>query len=35
MKNIYNEILKAKSENKKLFAILLDPDKLVLENLTF
>lgn len=33
MKNIYNDILKAKSENKKLLAILLDPDKLVLENL--
>lgn len=33
MTNIYNEILKAKSENKKLLAILLDPDKLILENL--
>jgi phosphoglycerol geranylgeranyltransferase len=33
MKNIYNDILRARSENKKLLAILLDPDKLVLENL--
>jgi phosphoglycerol geranylgeranyltransferase len=33
MTNIYNDILKAKSENKKLLAILLDPDKLILENL--
>jgi len=28
MKNIYSEILKAKSENRKLLAILLDPDKI-------
>ncbi|MFV8324333.1 geranylgeranylglyceryl/heptaprenylglyceryl phosphate synthase [Flavobacterium sp. ZS1P14] len=33
MTEIYNSILKAKSENKKLLAILLDPDKVVLENL--
>jgi len=31
---IYAEILKAKSENRKLLAILLDPDKIVLEDLT-
>jgi putative glycerol-1-phosphate prenyltransferase len=31
MINIYNEILKSKSENKKLLAILIDPDKVVLE----
>ena len=30
---IYNQILQAKSENNKLLAILLDPDKVVLENL--
>ena len=34
MKNIYKDILKAKSENTKLLAILLDPDKVVLENLS-
>jgi phosphoglycerol geranylgeranyltransferase len=34
MKNIYNDILKAKSENKKLLAILLDPDKIGWENLS-
>jgi phosphoglycerol geranylgeranyltransferase len=34
MKNIYNDILKARSENKKLLAILLDPDKIVWENLS-
>lgn len=28
MKNIYNHILKSKSENEKLLAILLDPDKI-------
>jgi phosphoglycerol geranylgeranyltransferase len=33
MTKIYSDILKAKSENKKLLAILLDPDKVVLENL--
>jgi len=32
-KNIYHQILLAKSENRKLLAILLDPDKVVLENL--
>ena len=34
MKNIYKDILKGKSENKKLLAILLDPDKIVWENLS-
>lgn len=34
MTNIYNEILLAKTENKKLLAILLDPDKLAVENLS-
>jgi len=29
MKNIYSEIVKAKSENRKLLAILLDPDKII------
>lgn len=33
MTNIYKDILKAKSENTKLLAILLDPDKVVLENI--
>lgn len=33
MENLYNQILQAKTSNKKLLAILLDPDKLVLENL--
>ncbi|MFE3869842.1 geranylgeranylglyceryl/heptaprenylglyceryl phosphate synthase [Flavobacterium sp. ZS1P70] len=33
MTKIYNDILKFKSESKKLLAILLDPDKVVLENL--
>lgn len=28
MKNIYNEIRRAKSENRKLLAVLLDPDKI-------
>ena len=32
MKNIYQEILNSKKEKKKLLAILLDPDKLHLEN---
>ncbi|RDI57082.1 geranylgeranylglyceryl/heptaprenylglyceryl phosphate synthase [Flavobacterium glaciei] len=32
MTNIYNDILKSKSEKKKLLAILLDPDKVVLES---
>ena len=31
--SIYQEILNSKSENKKLLAILLDPDKLAVENL--
>ncbi|MNQ01623.1 geranylgeranylglyceryl phosphate synthase-like protein [compost metagenome] len=30
---IYSQLLQAKSENKKLLAILLDPDKIVLENI--
>ena len=34
MTNIYKDILKAKSENTKLLAILLDPDKVILENLS-
>ncbi len=34
MTNIYNEILLAKIESKKLLAILLDPDKLAIENLS-
>jgi len=32
MTNIYNEILSAKSENRKLLAILVDPDKVSAEN---
>jgi len=31
--SIYKDILKAKATNKKLLAILLDPDKIILENL--
>lgn len=34
MKNIYQEIVNSKKENKKLLAILLDPDKLKVENLS-
>lgn len=34
MTNIYNDILKAKSDKTKLLAILLDPDKIVWENLS-
>ncbi|MFN3967637.1 geranylgeranylglyceryl/heptaprenylglyceryl phosphate synthase [Flavobacterium sp.] len=34
MKNIYQEIRQAKSDNQKLLAILLDPDKLDLEKAT-
>ena len=34
MTNIYKDILKAKIENTKLLAILLDPDKVVLEDLS-
>ncbi|MFV5686919.1 geranylgeranylglyceryl/heptaprenylglyceryl phosphate synthase [Flavobacterium sp. GB2R13] len=33
MINIYNEIIQSKVESQKLLAILLDPDKVVLENL--
>ena len=32
MTNIYSDILKAKTENRKLLAILLDPDKVDLDN---
>lgn len=35
MTNIYKDILKAKLENKKLLAILLDPDKILWEKLDF
>jgi len=34
MINIYNEILIAKSEAKKLLAILIDPDKVSLESIS-
>ncbi|MFV8368476.1 geranylgeranylglyceryl/heptaprenylglyceryl phosphate synthase [Flavobacterium sp. LB2R40] len=34
MTNIYNEIIQSKVESQKLLAILLDPDKIVWENLT-
>ncbi|PWA04573.1 geranylgeranylglyceryl/heptaprenylglyceryl phosphate synthase [Flavobacterium psychrotolerans] len=33
MPSIYSQILKAKAENRKLLAILLDPDKIVLEQM--
>lgn len=33
MVNIYNEILKSKSENKKLLAILVDPDKVLMKEI--
>ena len=32
-RNIYNQIAQAKLENRKLLAILLDPDKIIWENL--
>lgn len=35
MKNIYQEILNSKKANKKLLAILLDPDKINLENCSY
>lgn len=35
MINIYNAIIQAKTENQKLLAILLDPDKIIWENLEF
>lgn len=35
MTNIYNAIFQAKTENRKLLAILLDPDKIVLEKLEY
>lgn len=34
MKNIYQEILKYKAENKKLLAILIDPDKVAMETIS-
>ncbi|PKP18759.1 MAG: geranylgeranylglyceryl/heptaprenylglyceryl phosphate synthase, partial [Bacteroidetes bacterium HGW-Bacteroidetes-23] len=34
MKKIYQEILQAKAENRKLLAILLDPDKIEMDNLS-
>jgi phosphoglycerol geranylgeranyltransferase len=34
MTSIYNDILKSKIRNQKLLAILLDPDKILLENIT-
>lgn len=33
MKKLYDQILKAKTKNEKLLAILLDPDKIIWENL--
>jgi phosphoglycerol geranylgeranyltransferase len=35
MTNIYNTIVQAKTENRKLLAILLDPDKIIWENLRY
>lgn len=35
MTNIYNAIIQAKTENRKLLAILLDPDKILWENLGY
>jgi len=35
MTNIYNAIIRAKTENRKLLAILLDPDKILWENLGY
>jgi phosphoglycerol geranylgeranyltransferase len=35
MMNIYNAIVQAKTENRKLLAILLDPDKIIWENLEY
>jgi putative glycerol-1-phosphate prenyltransferase len=35
MKNIYNAIVQAKTENRKLLAVLLDPDKIIWENLEY
>jgi phosphoglycerol geranylgeranyltransferase len=34
MTNIYQDIVQSKAENKKLLAILIDPDKIILENVT-
>ena len=33
MTEIYNHILKARENNEKLFAVLIDPDKMVLDNI--
>jgi phosphoglycerol geranylgeranyltransferase len=35
MTNIYNAIIQSKTENRKLLAILLDPDKIIWENLGY
>src|SRR6187402_252716 len=35
MTNIYNAIIQAKTENRKLLAILLDPDKITLDNFEY
>jgi phosphoglycerol geranylgeranyltransferase len=35
MRNIYNAIIQAKTENRKLLAILLDPDKIIWDNLEY
>jgi phosphoglycerol geranylgeranyltransferase len=35
MTNIYNTVVQAKTENRKLLAILLDPDKIIWENLRY
>ncbi|WP_281323210.1 geranylgeranylglyceryl/heptaprenylglyceryl phosphate synthase [Flavobacterium aestivum] len=35
MMDIYNDIVRAKTENRKLLAILLDPDKIILGNLEY
>lgn len=35
MKTIYNAIIQARTENRKLLAILLDPDKIIWENLDY
>jgi putative glycerol-1-phosphate prenyltransferase len=35
MSNIYNAIIQSKTENRKLLAILLDPDKIVWDNLGY
>lgn len=35
MTNIYNAIIQAKTENRKLLAVLLDPDKIIWDNLEY